>query len=146
MAQILSQDLAQKELIITRDLAQVSVLARSKKVPLLLLVSRQDCPYCHLIKREVIRPMLISGEYDNRILMREIMIDYAEQLIGFSGVALPAAKFAQQYGVRLTPTLLFLSAQGKELAERIVGVNTLDFLSWYIDESIDKARSASGLD
>ena len=53
-----------------------------------------------------------------------------------------AAELAADYGVKLTPTLLFLDARGHELTSRMVGINTLDMYSFYLDEAIAKAAKA----
>ena len=37
----------------------------------------------------------------------------------------------------MTPTLLFVDSQGRELAERMVGVTTLEFYGGYLDQAID---------
>ena len=49
--------------------------ARNGHMPILLVVSQEDCPYCELLKREILEPMLVSGEYDGRVLIRELLID-----------------------------------------------------------------------
>lgn len=127
------------EIPVTRDLAADGVLAKAQGQPILLLVSREDCSYCYLIKREILRPMVISGEYDERVLIREMMIDYGDQIVDFNGVKRQSSSFAREYGVDLTPTLLFLAPDGEELVERIIGVRTIEMLAYYIDASIDKA-------
>ena len=50
------------------------------------------------------------------------------------------SEFASRYGVSLTPTLLFLNAQGVEMSERLVGIWSEDFYGGFIDNRIDEAR------
>jgi thioredoxin-related protein len=61
-------------------------------------------------------------------------------VIDFQGNRVAAAEFSQRYAVYVTPTLLFLDSRGEEAAERILGINTLDFLMLYI---LDAAESAA---
>jgi len=83
--------------------------------------------------------MVLSGNYRNRIIMRELMIDSVEEQRGFDGHELDALILASEYGISVTPTMLFLGPDGKELTKRIVGINTLELFSFYVDEAIDKA-------
>ena len=74
-------------------------------------------------------------------MMRETLIDPGVRINDFQGRSRSAADFARSYGVSLTPTLLFLDPQGKELTPRIVGVNTLEMFGLYLDAAIDEAHS-----
>ncbi len=83
--------------------------------------------------------MLISGDYTERIIIREIILDPAATLIDFNGSAIKASELTDKYSVEITPTLLFLGPDGNELAERIVGINTIELFSYYVDQAIDRA-------
>ena len=83
--------------------------------------------------------MILSGDYADRIIMREIFIDLGTDLRSFSGEIADSAFFAHEYGVYLTPTLLFLGPDGEELSKRIVGINTPEMFSFYVDAAIDDA-------
>jgi thioredoxin-related protein len=113
--------------------------ARTGRLPILLLISRSDCPYCELLKHEILRPMLISGDYDGRVLIRELLIDSELPVRDFDGRAVVPDALAKRYRARLTPTVLFLDDRGRELAERIIGINTVDFYGYYLDAAIDEA-------
>jgi thioredoxin-related protein len=91
------------------------------------------------MKREILNPMQLSGEYKDQVIMLEILIDPGEMVTNFSGRRETAEAFADRYGVFVTPTLLFLDADGNEAAERILGINTIDFLPLYIDNAIENA-------
>ena len=49
-------------------------------------------------------------------------------------------EFAERYDVSLTPTLLFLNADGIEMSEKLVGIWSEDFYGGFIDNRIDEAR------
>jgi thioredoxin-related protein len=132
----------QTELPIARDLHALGLIAKEKNQPILLSLAQQDCPYCEKLKAEILRPMLISGEYEHKIMMREFLMDPWEQAVDFSGRKVAAPTVAERYKVWVTPTLLFLSPEGDELAPRILGINTVEMYSFYVDEAIDKAQNA----
>jgi len=123
----------------TMDLAQIAASAKRTKRPIVLLMSRADCPFCVMIKREILNPMVLSGDYADRIIMRELMIDSDIEPRGFDGYELDAVIIAADYTITVTPTLLFLGPDGKELTKRIVGINTPELFSFYVDQAIDEA-------
>lgn len=82
--------------------------ARDGKV-IMLLVSRDDCPYCVLIKEEIIRPMIRGGDFKGQLLIRELYVDAGKQVIDFQGKFVEARTLAAAYSSKLTPTLLFLA-------------------------------------
>ena len=125
--------------IITTNLAKDGETSTHTKRPILLLISRKGCPYCILIKREILKPMLISGDYTDKIIIREIILDPTVTLQNFNGSVITSSELANRYSIEMTPTLLFLGPDGKELAERIVGINTIELFSYYVDQAIDKA-------
>ncbi len=127
-------------LALTDDLQAVGTLAREAGVPIVLMVSREYCPMCARLKREVLGPMALSGEYADRAIMREIKIDPGERVRDFDGRDVAAAELAERYHAFLTPTLLFLDGRGAELAPRILGVQNTDFFGHYVDQAIGLAR------
>ncbi len=124
------------------DLQQLAKTARERRIPILLMVSQSHCGYCELMKNEVLIPMQLSGDYTERMLLREMMIDPGEMVTNFLGRRERADAFSRRYKVRVTPTLLFLDDRGEEAAERILGINTVDYLLFYIEEALDNALQA----
>lgn len=126
---------------IARDFAQLGAEADAKRVPILLAVTQDDCAYCEKLKEEILQPMLLSGEYADRALIRELRIDPGETVRDFAGRTVPAGDFAHRYKVWVTPTLIFLGPDGTEQHARILGINTVEFFGYYVDEAIDGARA-----
>lgn len=124
-----------------QDLQTLGETAQQKRIPILLMVSQEHCGFCELMKQEVLEPMLLSEEYADQVLMRELLIDPGERVINFAGRQQAADDFGDGYKVWVTPTLLFLDPQGREAAEPILGINTVDFLLFYIEDAIDSAKS-----
>lgn len=134
------------EIPLVDDLSALGRTARRRRLPIVLLVSRSDCPYCALLKDEVLNPMVKSREYDDRALLGELMLDSEEPLRGFQGEYELRDDMASRLDADLTPTLLFLAPDGSELAPRILGVNTLEFFGFYVDRGIESARARLGAD
>jgi len=109
------------------------------KRPILLLVSLEHCPFCMQIKRDILGPMIKSGDYKDQLTFRELHIDRGSSVVDFQGNRVASAEFAHRLGVTLTPTLLFLGTEGEELAERLVGISTPEMFFFYVDEAIKQA-------
>ena len=133
------------EVPLVDDLAALGRMARERRLPIVLLVSRSDCSYCAVIKDEVLNPMMKSREYDDQALLGELMLDAAEPLRGFDGEYEPRDGLASRLETDLTPTLLFLAPDGTELARRILGINTPELFGFYVDRAIGAARTRLGL-
>ncbi|RMG30258.1 MAG: hypothetical protein D6721_04240 [Gammaproteobacteria bacterium] len=123
-----------------QDLQALGREARARGLPILLAFMASDCAYCETVEEDFLVPMLISGDYDDRVLIRKVVIDGNAWLRDFDGRRIDPEDLARRYGVRMTPTLLFLDPGGREIAERMVGLTTPDFYGGYIDAGIAQAR------
>jgi len=128
------------EVLIGEDLQSIGRISEEKQLPILLVVSQEYCPFCTLLKSEILNPMVLSGNYRDSVIIREIMIDHGESLIDFKGVSRASSDFARSYKVWVTPTLLFLDPEGHELRPRMLGVNTIEMYGYYLDQNITDAR------
>jgi len=124
---------------LARDLQADAQQAQQHNLVLLLIVSESSCGYCHLLKREIIQPMIISGNYTDKVIIRELLLDKYKKIVDFNGDKIRAADIARRYQEWITPTVLFLSPDGEELTERIHGINNVDFYGFYLDKAIAKA-------
>ena len=118
------------------DLAQVSRAAAQGGQPLVLMVSLPGCPWCELLRRNYLTPLRAQG-----LPAFEFMVnDRSNALRDFQGKNTLPAALASQWKVSITPTLLFFNAQGQEIAPRIEGVASADFIGAVIDERLASAR------
>ena len=122
------------------DLRNEARVARADNLILVLEFSSDDCTYCHKLEQLFLLPMQRNAEYDAKILIRTVSLDSFETLVDFDGQSMSTADFASRYGVSLTPTLLFLNADGKEMSDKLVGIWSEDFYGGFIDNRIDEAR------
>lgn len=122
------------------DLQQEAHQAGQACIPLLLEFAASGCEYCRLLEVEILNPTLLNDDYDRRVLMRKLVIDRSGKLRDFNGAAVSAGELASRYRIFVTPTLLFVDSQGRELAERMAGVTTLELYGGYLDQAIDRSR------
>ena len=107
--------------------------------PMVLEMAASDCPYCRMLEENVLVPMLISGAYEERVLIRSLDIFNHTDVINFNGEKITQAELAERYSVVLTPTLLFLDHKGEIIVNQMLGVPNLDFYGLYLDANIDQA-------
>lgn len=110
-----------------------------KKLPLLLEFRADYCGFCRQLEAEHLTPMLNSGKYDSRILIRRFSLGNSQTITDFNGDKIDAEEFAFRHKASLTPTLVFLNAEGEEVAERLLGYNSPDFYGAYLENAIDTA-------
>jgi thioredoxin-related protein len=119
------------------SLQTVAKEAAARGEPLVLLVSTPGCPYCEFVRRHYLAPMRKQG-----LAAFQISIyDRKAPLRDFAGKVSTAADVSEGYNAKLWPTLLFLNAQGQEVAERLVGVSSADFYGAYLEERLSTARA-----
>lgn len=123
------------------DMRDEAHVARTNNLILVLEFSSDDCPYCRKLEALFLLPMQRNAEYDDKILVRSVSLDNYETLVDLQGRSLSTTEFATRYDVSLTPTLVFLNADGMELSEKLVGIWSEDFFGGFIDSRIDEARN-----
>ena len=121
---------------LTQNLRAEGKRSLKKRIPIMLVFFDSSCPYCELLDENILRPMLLSGEYTNRVRLVKIMLDDRTEILDFQGRPVEPAVFAERYGSTLTPTILFLDSRGRELSKKIVGIAGLDYFQYYVDEAI----------
>jgi thioredoxin-related protein len=115
---------------------------QTDNVVLVLEFSAKHCRYCKQLESEILKPMLFSGDYEDLIQIKKIEMDSEAVLKGFKGEITSGKALAEKMDIMVTPTLVFLNAQGKEVSERIVGINTPEMFSAYVDAAIDEAHQS----
>lgn len=124
-----------------QDLRELARASERERLPILIEVAMDHCPYCARLESEFLGPMLLTGYDRDHVIIRRIDLDAAAPLTDVDGKTITAQAFADRYGVKLVPTLLLLDSQGRELAERLVGLTTPDFFGGYLEGAIHTARS-----
>ena len=130
---------AEVSILPAHDLAADGRDARERGVAILLVFSADHCPYCERLEENIIRPLLISGDYDNKVVVRKVDLGRGAELRDFDGDRRSPRDLAARYRATLTPTVLLVDAEGKPLVPRIRGINTIDYYWETLDGSIDQA-------
>ena len=121
------------------DLRQESQLATSRKLPLLLLFTTEHCEFCELIKHEYLLPMQQDPAYARRVIIREVPADGIHYLRDFDGKLIAGDDLALRYAADLIPTIVFIDANGRVLAEPLVGITSRHHYDQYLEERITQA-------
>jgi hypothetical protein len=126
------------------DLAADAVIARSRRIPVLLFFDRADCPYCERALREYLVPMSNDPAWRDRALYRQIEIDRALPLVGFDGGATTHRDLAATFRATLAPTVQVVDATGAPSGSAIVGLRTLDFYGAYLEDAVAAGLRRAG--
>lgn len=107
-----------------------------------LYFTAEYCMYCQVLDREVLGPVLRSGDYEAISQFFRVKHDAPEtKLTDFDGKKISNDDLIQRYQVDVTPTIMFLGSDGLEVASSIVGFLTVDFYGAYLDQSLKDGRT-----
>ena len=136
---------AHETTILTVDnLAVLASEAKTKNIPIMLFVTAPYCGYCHQLERDVIVPMLKNPRYAPLVFVRRFDLS-KDSITDFDGNTKDSMRIATRYKAQLTPTLVFLSPDGQQLTEHILGVAAdLDLYGGMIDTRINQALEKLG--
>lgn len=113
--------------------------SKTKRLPILVMFSATYCGFCTIVKEEFLKPMKISGDYTDKVIVRVLELDTSDDIIDLDGQRIDPEEFAQRYNIQLTPTLIFIDPKGQELVQKMIGVTTVDYYGGYLDEAIDNS-------
>lgn len=116
---------------LARELAQ----ALQHHEPLVVMVSLPNCPFCRISRRSHLNPMWKAGLHIVQVDMRT---DTPTE--DFEGKPVTHDDMARRWHIKVAPTLLFIGAGGKEVAERMQGTYLPDFYGPYLQERLEMAR------
>jgi thioredoxin-related protein len=111
--------------------------ALQRREPLVVLVTLKGCAFCDIVRNNYLGPMLRKGEV---YAVQINMLDRKSVLEDVNGRRTTPYDQAKAWKARVAPTVLFLDAQGREIAERLEGMNLADFYGAYLDERLSTAR------
>ncbi|MXZ81406.1 MAG: thioredoxin fold domain-containing protein [Gammaproteobacteria bacterium] len=127
------------------DWTRISSGASANGRPIVVMVDQEDCPYCRRVEEEFFSAVLASGRYRDQVVIGKISIDSGETIIDENGQEVSTRDFLAEYGADLTPTILFLDHNKREIAERLIGLLTPDYYVYYLERTIETAiRNMAG--
>jgi len=107
--------------------------------PVVLAFTADQCPYCDYVKESHLIPMRKRGE---AVTIREVDVSSHRNLTNFAGETVQRRDLGDQYSVRVTPTLVFLTPEGEVAAESLVGVTSRDYYGLYLERRVESVREA----
>lgn len=125
----------------TTNLYADGQLARERNLPLLILFSMDECTYCEIVREQFLEPMLRSGDYTDKVIMRMVKVDEYAPIRDFDGQRREPAAISRRYRASLTPTVIFVDHRGHELAPRLLGVTNVYYYGGDLDKSIELSLS-----
>ncbi len=129
-----------ERLLYLKDFQKLGQRACDENKVMVIMVSRESCPYCVKLKKQIFVPEVKYGELNDKWLLRELLIDSGNKHIGFDGKEIKSVEYAMSIKATLTPTVLFLDKNGKEIGKRIVGTGgAMEFYDFYLKRSINQA-------
>lgn len=111
--------------------------AGARGEPLVVMTTLAGCPYCEIVRSHYLLPMRREGK------VHAVQLDVRDRsgnLQGFDGQMTTPADQARAWKARFTPTVMFYGPDGRELAERLVGVAVPDFYGEYLEARLTEAR------
>jgi hypothetical protein len=118
------------------DFAADGVTSRARRVPILILFDRVDCPYCERALREHLVPMSLEAPWREDALFRQVEVDADLPVGGFDRLPTTHRALASRYGAKLTPTVIVVDADGALLSDPVVGLLTADFYGAYLGDAL----------
>ena len=125
-----------------KSLSETGRISQQQGIPVIVFVSRDACPYCRTLRDTILVPMLTADKFEHRAILVEVSLDRVDPFTGFENRQVTARAFGQFYRAEITPTLLFLDSEGREIGKRIIGISNLEFYGHYLQKSIDEALLA----
>ena len=125
------------------NLQQQATEAQTAGQPLVLLFSLPDCAYCKVVRQNYLWPMLRESPAAERPVIRELTMTGRQAIRDFDGSPTTPAALAQRYGVQVSPTLVFVDANGEQLADPLVGGDSQFYLA-YLDRAFEQSRRKLG--
>lgn len=137
MTDVSSTSNANLSLPVPASLRGAAQAAAARGEPLVVMTTLTGCPYCAIVRNHYLLPMRREG------LVHAVQLDVQDRtgnLQGFDGQMTTPAEQARAWKARFTPTVLFFGPDGRELAERLVGIAVPDFYGEYLEARLAESR------
>jgi thioredoxin-related protein len=123
---------------VARDLQKDASLAKDKNGIVLVMFASEHCSYCETVLNEFLIPMSRNADYQAKLVMRKVELSSYQEMKDFQGDKTPHRRFAGDSGVRMVPTVMVFDTDGKLLSKPVVGLGTIDYYGYHLDQAIDK--------
>ena len=117
------------------DLQAEARAAAKTGLPLVLMFSRKDCPYCITVRRDYLAPLSQIARF-KQVIVRQIDQDRDTPLKDFDGKNTTHAAFAARQNIKLVPVVSFHGSDGRQTSEAIIGARLPDFYQSYLEAAL----------
>jgi len=104
--------------------------------PLVLMFSLPECPYCKVVRRNYLGPLLREA---NPPVIRELTMTSRQSIHDYDGSWTTPVAIAKRYGVVVAPTLVFVDGSGEKLVDPLVGGDHA-FYDAYLERALQESR------
>ena len=131
----------ESSLVVASDLRAEASMAAAQGKAYVVLFSETGCPWCERARREFLLPMQEDPQFQGKAVFRQVNVDSDAALKDFDGRASTQHRFAVSQGVRLYPTVMLYTPEGKEAAARLRGYTSSVYYGSSIEQRIEMARA-----
>jgi thioredoxin-related protein len=110
--------------------------------PLVVLVSLDNCPFCKIARENYLIPLMA----ERSISVIQVNTNHATPIDDAWGKPTTHEQLIRAWSIKVTPTVLFLGKNGREVAPRLEGGSTSDFYGAYLEERIRTAQAVIARD
>lgn len=96
--------------------AELKAAKQQGKLGILLVFEAENCPFCHRMRAQVLNQPQVQAFYRSRFNIYSVDILGSVTVSDFAGQEVAEKAFARSLKVRGTPTFLFISVDGREMA------------------------------
>ncbi|MEP7154301.1 MAG: thioredoxin fold domain-containing protein [Betaproteobacteria bacterium] len=122
-----------------KDLASGARAAEQRNMPLIVMVSLAGCPYCEVIRRSHLMPLLKDDAATGPVI-RQVEVNGSQVMRDFNGEDITHKAFAQRYKVKIAPVVFFFNSRGDIVAGPLVGSMIPDFYGAYFEMALAEAQ------
>lgn len=128
-----------------QDLQTLAQKAEAKNLPIMITVGAEWCDFCYVLKKNVLDPMMLGGDYEGKKLyMRYLSLEDDTPIPGIAGEKMVKREWAEKHKADLTPTVIFIDSYGREVADKIVGISALELYMGLIHQRLNQAYKNLG--
>jgi len=134
---------AATEMPIAENLEKTAQTAQERQIPIAILIDFRGLKSTQNLKEEAIYPNLLSGQFDQAALFREIQVNTDGTTIDFYGEPLANSEYQTFFNVTSLPIMVFVDAEGNQLTTPLIAGN-YEFYGHYLKRKLNEALQALG--
>lgn len=131
--------LSVEDLYPATNLYKSALTSNNKNIPILIMFSIDDCPYCQKVKEEILLPIQNIKSYDDKVIIRHINTSNENDIINFQNNQSSTSELKEFYNINFFPTVILLNKNGRKIANSMIGITTAEQYWQELDNNIQDA-------